>query len=128
MSKTLILFTGILIILLTSCQKETTKKIEIENPIEFKSGEWVSSKDSLSGISIRKELLVFYENNKFEGDDVDNYLVVDSIKMVGTRKSKIGTYLKRINLSDTLYSEIVKYSDSSLTLKKNNGIVIYKLK
>ena len=73
-------------------------------------------------------MLAFFENMKFPGDSVYSYKVVDSISIVGTLENKIGTYMKRMNLSDTLYSEIIDFTDSTLTLKKNDGIEIYKLK
>tara|TARA_R110000823_G_scaffold314961_1_gene445146 strand:- start:186 stop:569 length:384 start_codon:yes stop_codon:yes gene_type:complete len=119
---------GIIILILISCKTETKTYAEIENQTKFKNGEWISNKDTLSGISIRKEMLAFFENMKFPGDSVYSYKVVDSISIVGTLENKIGTYMKRMNLSDTLYSEIIDFTDSTLTLKKNDGIEIYKLK
>ncbi len=128
MSKTLTFGIGILILLLTSCKSEPIKYSEIENPTEFEKGEWISNKDSLSGISIRKGMLVFFENMKAPGDSIYDYKVVDSVCIIGNKKDKIGTYIKKTNLRDTLYVEIVEFTDSTLTLKKNNGTETYNLK
>jgi hypothetical protein len=119
---------GIIIIFLFSCQTENKTYYEIENPAKLKSGEWINQKDSLSGISIRKQMLAFYENNKFTADSVYEFIVIDSISVVGKRENKIGTYIKRMNSTDTLYSKINKFTDSTLTLKKHNRTEIYKLK
>ena len=128
MSKPLIFKIGIPIFLLISCKTEPKKYAEINNSTEFKKGEWISNKDSLSGISIRKGMLAFFEDMQFVADSIYDYKVVDSISISGNLDNKIGTYLKRMNLSDTLYSEIKEITDSTLTLKRNNGIEIYKLK
>jgi hypothetical protein len=128
MNKTLIFGIGIFILLLTSCKTETKKYVEIENPTVFKNGEWISNKDSLSGISIRKGVLAFFKNMEFVADSIYDYKIVDSISIIGNQKVRIGTYIKRTNLSDTLYSEIKELTDSTLTLKKNKVIEIYNLK
>ncbi len=119
---------GIIFLLLTSCKTETKSHEEIENPTEFKKGEWISDRDSLNGVSIRKGKLAFFENMKFVADSIYDYKVVDSVSITGTRKNNIGTFIKRMNLSDTLYSEIIDFTDSSLTLRKDNEIKKYKLK
>ncbi len=119
---------GIIIIFLISCQTENKTYSEIENTAEFKSGEWINQENSLNGISIRKDRLAFYENNKFAADSVYKFSVVDSISIVGKSESKIGTYIKRMNPTDTLYSKIIEFTDSTLTLKKQNRTEIYKLK
>lgn len=115
-------------IFLISCQTENTTYAEIENPAKFRSGEWVSDKDSLSGISVRKEMLAFYENNRFISDSIYQYKIIDSITIVGNQESKIGTYIKRMSATDTLYSKIIDFNDSTLTLNKRNGIEIFKIK
>mgnify|MGYP007014079374 CR=1 FL=1 len=119
---------GLIIFLLISCQEEFQTYSEINNPTEFKNGEWISGTDSLSGISFRKSKLAFFENMGFPGDSVYDYRIVDSISSIRGVKNKIGTYLKRMNLYDTLYLKIIEYSDSSLTLNKTNGIETYILK
>ena len=119
---------GSIIIFLISCQTENKTYSEIENPAKFKSGEWVNQEDSLNGISIRKDRLAFYENNKFTADSIYKFSVVDSISTLGTKESKIGTYIKRMSSIDTLYSKIIEFTDSTLTLKKHNRTEIYKLK
>ena len=119
---------GIIIIFLISCQTENKTYSEIENTAEFKSGEWINQENSLNGISIRKDRLAFYENSKFAADSVYKFSVVDSISIVGKSESKIGTYIKRMNPTDTLYSKIIEFTDSTLTLKKQNRTEIYQLK
>ena len=128
MSKALTFVFGILILIMISCKSEPTKYSEIKNPAEFKNGEWISNKDSLSGISVRKGVLAFFENMKFPGDSIYDYKVVDSITISGNRKEKTGTYIKKMNLWDTLYVEITEFKDSILTLRINNGTETYKLK
>jgi hypothetical protein len=127
MNKIFTLGIGLILILLISCKTEPKKLVEIENPTEFKEGEWISNKDSLNGISIRKGMLAFFENMKFPGDSIYDYKVVDSISIIGDKKNKIGTYIKRMNFTDTLYVEIIDFTDSTLTLKKQNETEIYKL-
>lgn len=127
MNKIFTIGTGLILILLISCETEPKKLVEIDNPTEFKEGEWISNKDSISGISIRKGMFAFFENMKFPGDSIYDYKVVDSISIIGDKKDKIGTYLKRMNFTDTLYVEIIHFTDSTLTLKKQNETEIYKL-
>ncbi|WP_299677147.1 hypothetical protein [uncultured Tenacibaculum sp.] len=128
MNKTPFFVIGIITLILISCKSEPIKYSEIENSTEFKKGEWISNKDSLSGISIRKGILAFFENMKFPGDSIYDYKVVDSIKLTGYRKEKIGTYIKKMNLWDTIYVEVTEFTDSTLTLKMNNGMETYNLK
>lgn len=127
MNKTPFFIIGIVILILISCKSEPIKYSEIENSTEFKNGEWISNRDSLSGISIREGMLAFFENMKFPGDSIYNYKVVDSIRLTGNQKEKTGTYIKKMNLQDTIYVEIIEFTDSTLTLKINNGIETYKL-
>ena len=118
-----IIFTSLLI----SCQFNSTTYKEIENQKEFENGEWISDKDSTNGITIRKDKLAFYKNDKFTSEMIYDYKVVDSISLTGDIKYRIGTYLKRMNHADTIYNKIVKYTDSTIILINNNEKQIYKL-
>ena len=109
-------------------QAEIKNYVETENPTEFKRGEWVSERDSLKGISIRKGKLAFFENLKFTADSIYDYKVVGSVSIVGTQKNNIGTFIKRMNLSDTLYSEIIEFTYNTLRLKKDNKIELVLIK
>ncbi len=117
---------AILAFIITSCS--TKRYAEIENPTEFKNGEWISNTDSLSGISIRKGKLAFFKNMKFTADSIYDYKVVDSIIPIGPGKNRFKTFIKRMSMVDTLYSEIIEFSDSTIILKKNNFAEVYKLK
>lgn len=128
MLKTIIFGITISILLLSSCKEDPKQYAEIKNLMDFKTGEWINDKDSLSGISIRKGMLAFFENMQAPGDSIYDYRVVDFISILGNRKEKIGTYLKKMNLRDTLYVELIEFTDSTITLKKNNDIEIYRLK
>ena len=127
MSKNLTFRIGIMLLFVTSCKTEPKIYSEIENPTEFKEGQWISNKDSLSGIGVIKGQLAFFENMSFPADSIYDYKVVDSIVKSGNRQNKIGTYIKKMNPWDTLYVEIIEIKKNILILKKSNGTEIYKL-
>ena len=115
------------LLLITSFKTEKKIYSEIESPIEFSEGLWISKKDSLKGISIIKGQLAFFENMTFPGDSIYDYKVVDSISKIRNRQDKIGTYIKKMNLWDTVYVEIIDFKENLLTLKQNNDIETYRL-
>ncbi len=86
---------------------------------ELQKGEWISNLDSLSGISIRENKIAFFKNMEFTSDDIYEYKILDSVYKSKKIENKVGEYLMMKDFSDTIYYQIIKKSDSSITLKIN---------
>ncbi len=84
---------------------------------KLQKGEWISNLDTLSGISIRENKIAFFKNMEFTSDDIYEYKILDSIYKNEKREDKVGEFLMMKDFSDTIYYQIVKKNDSSITLK-----------
>lgn len=105
-----------ILILLISCNQKISFSEELNENSSLHSGEWFSTLDTLSGLSIRKNKIAFFKNNKFASGDVCDYLIVDSISSKGHEKIILNTYLKLNCYTDTIYHKIENRNDSILTL------------
>ena len=116
-----ILFPVTIFAVITSCGNQAITKEELNANKEISSGEWISFSDSLSGLSVRKHKMAFYKNNRFEGDDICDFVIIDSVKFEDNKKTVLSTYLKTYCFEDTIYYEVTNMNDKdiSLTLKDN---------
>lgn len=85
----------------------------------IKKGEWISTLDSLSGISIRENKIAIFKNMEFTSDDIYEYLIIDSIYKNKKSENKVEEFLMMKDFSDTIYYQIINKNDSNLTLKIN---------
>jgi len=119
------------LIVTSSCVKNDFKPLKLStqnNQKLIKSGEWVSSKDSTSGISIRENKMAFFKNMEFTSEDIYEYQLIDSIYKFPDRKEKIGEYILAKDFKDTIYYQIIRKSLNSLTLKVNNHEEVFTLR
>ena len=123
-SKLTLLF--LLILIFSSCENKIYK--ERINKMKLSEGEYYSELNSENGISIRKNKIAFFEKMEFNSENIYEYVIVDSIVAEGNIENKIGTYLKRTNLKDTLYSEFEKVQDSTIILNRSDKAEKFKLK
>lgn len=122
-------FLIIIISISVSCKKTEVIKMELNPNQIIPAGEWISFSDSLSGLSIRKDKIAFYKNNKFNGEDVCDYNIIDSLKSDGSKKITLSSYLKTINLNDTIYYKITNRDNFNISLTlKDNKTESYELK
>jgi hypothetical protein len=95
----------------------------------LKKGEWISNSDSLSGISVRADKLAFFEKGTFESEDICRYEIIDSIYKTSKDENIVGEYLKLKDFKDTIYYQIIKSNDTSITLQiKKNNVRTFNLK
>lgn len=113
-------------ITVTSCQNKAYQ--ERINKAKLTKGEYYSELNSENGISIRENKIAFFKNMEFNSDDIYEYVIVDSILIEENVENKIGTYLKRTDRKDTLYTKIEKLLDSTIILNNNNQPETFKLK
>ena len=85
----------------------------------FQKGEWISNLDSSSGISIRENKIAFFKIMKFTSDDIYEYKILDSIYQTKDEEDKVKEFLMMKDFSNTIYYQIIKKNDSSITLKIN---------
>jgi hypothetical protein len=115
--------------IIIGCNQQVIIKEELSPNQNIPSGEWISSCDSLSGLSIRKNKIAFYKNNGFEGDDVCEYTLIDYVKLENQKKIILSTYLKTNCFEDTIYYKVTNRNDKSISLiLKDNRTESYKLK
>ncbi len=82
------------------------------------AGEWYSTKDSASGISVRDDKLAFFKNFVFNDSDIYKYSIIDSIYEEGNHKNIKGQYLMMVGISnDTIYKKIISRNNNVLTLE-----------
>jgi len=115
-----------LLINLVSCKNKIYE--ERINKIKLTEGEYYSELNSEDGISIRENKISFFENMNFNSEDIYQYVIIDSILTEGNVESKIGTYLKRTDHKDTLYTKCEKILDSTIILNRNDKAEKFKLK
>ncbi|WGK95148.1 MULTISPECIES: hypothetical protein [Flavobacterium] len=96
-----------------------TKFTKLNKRQKLQRGEWISNTDSLSGISIRENKIAFFKNMKFTSEDIYEYKIFDSIYKNNKSENKVGEYLVIKDFSDTIYYQIIKKNDTSITLKLN---------
>ena len=87
----------------------------------IQKGEWISSEDTLSGISIRGNKIAFFKNMEFTSDDIYEYLILDSIYKHNSHEKKVGEFLMMKDFSDTIYYQIISKNDNKLILKMNEN-------
>ncbi|TDE01869.1 hypothetical protein [Flavobacterium sandaracinum] len=116
----------LLVFILTSCQNKTYE--ERINKTKLIEGEYYSELNSQNGISVRENKIAFFEKMKFNSEDIYEYVIVDSILTEGNVENKIGTYLKRTDRKNTLYTKFTKLLDSTIILNRNNQSEEFKLK
>ncbi|AWG24974.1 hypothetical protein FK004_06890 [Flavobacterium kingsejongi] len=87
----------------------------------IQKGEWISSEDTLSGISIRGNKIAFFKNMEFTSDDIYEYLIIDSIYKHKKDQKKVGEFLMMKDFSDTIYYQIIRKNDSNFVLKNNRN-------
>ena len=116
-----------MLLLLNSCQDKNETYGEIIVNKKFAENLWINTSDSLSGATFLKNQVVFFNDMKFEGDSIYDYLIVRKIKFKNSDTIFLGQYLKRINISDTLYNEIIRINDTSFTIKRNHKIETFVL-
>lgn len=126
MKAKLLLTISLVIFILSSCKNRVYE--ERINLIKLNEGEYYSELNSGNGISIRENKIAFFENMKFSSDDIYEYIIIDSILKEGSTETKIGTYLKRTDFKDTLYTKCEKILDSIIILNKDNKPEKFKLK
>ena len=96
--------------------------------IKLNEGEYYSELNSENGISVRENKIAFFENMKFSSEDIYEYIIIDSILKDGNIETKIGTYIKRTDFKDTLYTKCEKILDSIIILNRENKTEKFKLK
>lgn len=107
------------------------KKIAYEeriNKTKLIEGEYYSKLNSQNGFSVRENKIAFFEKMEFKSENIYEYIIIDSIITGGNVENKIGTYLKRTNQKDTLYTKFEKILDSTIVLNRNNLSEVFKLK
>ena len=111
----------ILFFAILSCSKNKILKTELNKIQIIPSGEWISSVDSTSGLSVRKDRMAFYNNNKFNSEDVAKYRIIDSIEMDDNNKNILGTYLIADRIDDTIVYKITNRNNKSISIELKNG-------
>lgn len=131
MKKYLILAAIVFNIILISCNKKKPQPIKLAKINTQKlliPGEWLSDKDSLSGISIRENKMAFFKNMEFKSEDIYEYELIDSIYKFSDSEDIVGEYILAKDYKDTIYYQIISKSENSLILKVNKQPKTFNLK
>lgn len=104
-------------------------KVELNKNQTINPGEWISSTDSLSGISIREDKLAFFKNMQFTSENIFKYKIIDSVEYRNKERKILSSYLYAYDYSDTTKYKIEQRSSSILVLKfKKDFVETYTLK
>lgn len=112
--------------LLCSCKDKIYE--ERINNRELIEGEYYSELRPKDGFSIRGNKIAFFENMVFVSKDIYEFVLIDSMLTDADGEEKIGSYIKRTDLSDTLYTQIDRKTDSIIILNPNVRPEAFKLK
>lgn len=111
----------IIFILLFSCNKPVHKfSRKSQNALLYR-GEWLDISDTVNGISVRKNLIAYFENMQFTSDDLNEYEIIDSIHKQGEKETVQGEYLIVKNPKDSLIFKILKRDKKIIILEDSNG-------
>lgn len=111
----------IICILMFSCN-EPIRKFSRKSPNGIlQKGEWLDISDTINGISVRKNLIAYFENMQFTSDDLNEYKIVDSIYRQGKKETVQGEYLIVTNPEDSLIFKILKRDKKIIILEDSNG-------
>jgi hypothetical protein len=117
----------IVILLLQSCyENKTIKNLKLNDNQTLKKGEWLSSTDSLAGISIRGNKIAFFKKMEFNSEDICGFSIIDSISRNDNSEKKIGTFLLVVKNNDTTKYKILKRSEKLLVLENKSKTETYK--
>ena len=117
----------VLILLLQSCNENKTIKCLKQNDNQtLKKGEWLSTTDSLAGISDRGSKIAFFKKMEFNSEDICGFSIIDSIQKNDNLEKKIGTFLLVIKNKDTTKYKILKRSEKLLVLENKSTTNTYK--
>lgn len=116
-----------LLIITQSCYENKTIKYSKSNDNQtLKKGEWISSSDSLAGISIRGKKIAFFKKMIFNSEDICEFSIIDSIHKNNNSEKKIGTFLLVVKNKDSTKYKILKRSEKLLVIKNKNKTETYK--
>ena len=119
----------LILLIFSNCEKKKNFTTQLNKSQYIAQGDWISTSDSLSGISIRANYIAFFKNWEFNSDDIYNYKIIDSVEVGKSTKRTLSTYLIMNTDIDTIKYQILNQNNSTMTLKlKENEIELYKLK
>lgn len=117
----------IIILLLQSCnENKTIKYLKLNDNQTLKKGEWLSSTDSLAGISIRGNKIAFFKKMEFNSEDICGFSIIDSIHKNDNSEKKIGMFLLVVKNKDTTKYKILKRSEKLLVIENKSKTETYK--
>ncbi len=117
----------IIILLLQSCnENKTIKSVKLNDNQTLKKGEWLSSTDSLAGISIRGNKIAFFKKMVFNSEDICGFSIIDSIQKNDNSEKKIGMFLLVVKNKDTTTYKILKRSEKLLVIENKSTTETYK--
>jgi|GEM_PF-1970408 len=128
-SSIILIIVLVFILNLSLFENKKIKHSQLNKQKTFLNGEWYDTKDSTSGISVRGNKIAFFKNYQFDGENVYEYKLIDSIYECDNVKNKIGEFIMMTQIyKDTIYKKIIAKSDTILTLKVDNKNTIFKRK
>ncbi len=117
----------IIILLLQSCnENKTIKYLKLNDNQTLKKGEWLSSTDSLAGMSIRGNKIAFFKKMEFNSEDICGFSIIDSIHKNDNSEKKIGMFLLVVKNKDTTKYKILKRSEKLLIIENKSTTETYK--
>lgn len=116
-----------LLFITQSCYENKTIKYSKPNDNQtLKKGEWISSSDSLAGISIRGKKIAFFKKMVFNSEDICEFSIIDSIHKNDNSEKNIGTFLLVVKNKDSTKHKILKRSEKLLVIENKNKTETYK--
>jgi hypothetical protein len=125
-SKPIFLFFTLLILTQSCKENKTIKYLKLNDNQVLKKGEWISSSDSLAGISIRGKKIAFFKKMVFNSEDICEFSIIDSIYKNDNSEKKIGMFLLVVKNRDTTKYKILKRSEKLFVLENKNKTETYK--
>lgn len=117
----------IIILLLQSCnEKKTIKYLKLNENQTLKKGEWLSSTDTLAGISIRGNKIAFFKKMEFNSEDICEFYIIDSLHKNENLEKNIGVFLFVVKNKDTTKYKILKRSEKLFVIENKSKIETYK--
>jgi hypothetical protein len=111
----------IICIIIFGCSNPVNKFSRKSKDEFLQKGDWLDISDTVNGISVRNNLIAYFENMQFTSDEIDKYYIIDSVYEQSKKETVKGEYLIVTNPKDSLIFKIIKRDKKVIILEDSNG-------
>ena len=97
----------IICIIIFGCNNPVNKFSRKSKAEFLQKGDWIDISDTVNGISVRNNLIAYFENMQFTSDEINKYKIIDSVYEQSKKETVKGEYLIVTNPKDSLIFKLL---------------------